>query len=308
MTIITREVNSIPVAQRIEDGYVNLTRMAKAEGKLIADYLRLNTTKAFLGTLASDMGIPISTSGNDLSDIGIPTSTPNSSSDIGIPISALLQIKKGGAYAEQGTWGHPQVAIHCAQWCSPRFAVLVSKWVFDWMAKKEAPEVVKQAAIAPSASETTIDVIATPIAEPLALLARDRMGLLKEAIEIGNQLGGFDDRQKVLLKDQLMNLLIQERLLGGAVPALPASSSEPQASCPRLELPISDRCVALGFNADSKQLLRIGRAAANLYRSKYGDTPKKREQFVHGATRMVNVYTEADIAILDEAIKSVMAA
>ena len=33
----------------------------------------------------------------------------------------------------QGTWVHPQVAINLAQWLSPKFAVLVSKWVFEWM-------------------------------------------------------------------------------------------------------------------------------------------------------------------------------
>jgi hypothetical protein len=281
-SIITREVNSIPVAQRINDGYFNLTKMARAEDRLISTYLRLDSTKAFLEEL---------------------------SIDVQICTSDLVQVKKGGIYAEQGTWGHPQVAIHCAQWCSPKFAVLVSRWVFDWMARREEPKLVEAKAIAPTPQETTIDVVATPVVESFALPTRDRMSLLKEAIDIGNQLGGFDDRQKVLIKDQLMNLLMQERLLGSATPALPPSEHEAhQTTCPRLELPISDRCVALGFNADSKQLLKIGRAAANLYRNKYGDAPRKREQFVHGATRMVNVYTEADIAILDEAIKSVMAA
>lgn len=30
---------------------------------------------------------------------------------------------------------HPQVSIHLAQWCSPKFAVMVSKWVFELMTK-----------------------------------------------------------------------------------------------------------------------------------------------------------------------------
>src|SRR5262245_25963191 len=33
----------------------------------------------------------------------------------------------------QGTCVHPHVAIHLAQWLSPRFAVRVSQWVYDWM-------------------------------------------------------------------------------------------------------------------------------------------------------------------------------
>lgn len=55
------------------------------------------------------------------------------SSDMGIPISELYQSVKGGNPQLQGTWVHPQVAINLAQWASPKFAVLVSKWVFEWM-------------------------------------------------------------------------------------------------------------------------------------------------------------------------------
>lgn len=40
----------------------------------------------------------------------------------------------------QGTWVHPQVAIHLAQWLSADFAVRVSRWVFDWMSGGAAPK------------------------------------------------------------------------------------------------------------------------------------------------------------------------
>lgn len=39
----------------------------------------------------------------------------------------------------QGTWVHPQVAIHLASWLSPDFAVAVTQWVFDWMSGKSRP-------------------------------------------------------------------------------------------------------------------------------------------------------------------------
>lgn len=112
MSIITREVNSVDIGQRAEDGYVNLTKIAQAAGKRLGHYLENNGTQAFLEVL---------------------------SVDIGIPISGLTQVQKGGNPNEQGTWAHPQVAIHFAQWCSPQFAVLVSKWVFDWMTKGTSP-------------------------------------------------------------------------------------------------------------------------------------------------------------------------
>lgn len=103
---LAREVNQIEIDQRINDGYINATALCKASGKLIADYLRLDSTKEFLAELESD---------------------------VGNPISELVQIVKGGNPQLQGTWVHPYVAINLGQWLSPKFAVQVSKWVFEWM-------------------------------------------------------------------------------------------------------------------------------------------------------------------------------
>lgn len=58
-------------------------------------------------------------------------------SDTGIPISQLVISFKGNtASFQQGTWIHPDVAIHLGQWCSPKFAVAVARWVRDWMSGK----------------------------------------------------------------------------------------------------------------------------------------------------------------------------
>lgn len=109
LACIDREVDCEHINQRLVDGYINATALCKASGKNLADYLRLKTTKEFQEELSSDMGIPTST---------------------------LIQLVKGGTPQFQGTWVHPQVAIHLAQWASPKFAVLVSKWVFEWMQGK----------------------------------------------------------------------------------------------------------------------------------------------------------------------------
>jgi len=105
--IVPHEIENEIVEQRIGDGYINATAMCKAAGKKFAHYAELKTTVAFLSEL---------------------------SSDIGIPISKLVQSIRGGK--AQGTWVHPQVAIHLAQWLSPRFAVRVSQWVYDWLSGK----------------------------------------------------------------------------------------------------------------------------------------------------------------------------
>jgi len=110
--IISHNHNETLINQRYKDGYINLTAMAQAEGKLIADYLRLESTKAFLDELSRSMGIPI-----DL----------------------LVIIKTTGPNSGRGTWGHPQIAIHCGQWCSAAFAVLVTRWVMTWMTTGQNP-------------------------------------------------------------------------------------------------------------------------------------------------------------------------
>lgn len=94
------------IEQRSKDGYINATAMCQAAGKNWNDYSRLNGTQAFLPELAADTGIPV---------------------------SELVQSVRGGDPWRQGTWVHPQVAIHLAQWLSPKFAVLVSRWVYEWM-------------------------------------------------------------------------------------------------------------------------------------------------------------------------------
>ena len=97
------------IPQRAIDGYVNATAMCRAVGKLFADYRRLGVTQAFLEELSRSMGIPI-----DL----------------------LVFTNASGLNEHRGTWVHPDVAINLGQWCSPKFAVAVSRWVREWMAGK----------------------------------------------------------------------------------------------------------------------------------------------------------------------------
>lgn len=106
LAFVDRQVDNNHIEQRLLDGYINATALCKACGKNLSDYVRLKSTTDFFNELSSDMGFPI---------------------------SALIQIVRGGDPRFQGTWVHPQVAIHLAQWASPKFAVAVSKWVFEWM-------------------------------------------------------------------------------------------------------------------------------------------------------------------------------
>ncbi|USG61465.1 KilA-N domain-containing protein [Sneathiella marina] len=109
LPLVQYEIEREVIHQRVKDGYVNATAMCKAAGRQFNDYARLKTTPLFIDELSSETGIPV---------------------------SGLVQSIKGGVPTMQGTWVHPQVAIHLAQWLSPKFAVQVTQWIMDWMSGK----------------------------------------------------------------------------------------------------------------------------------------------------------------------------
>jgi hypothetical protein len=112
IAVISRELDGNLIQQREVDGYIHATAMCKACGKQLGHYLENASTKAFLEVL---------------------------SLDIGFPISKLILIRKGRPAHLQGTWVHPKVAIHLAQWLSPQFAVQVTNWVFEWLTTGQNP-------------------------------------------------------------------------------------------------------------------------------------------------------------------------
>jgi hypothetical protein len=93
------------IAQRESDGYVNLTQMCKASGKKVNDFFRLKETKSYIRQLSIDTGIPV---------------------------SEIFSIKKGGD-VQQGTWGHPLLALNLARWISAEFAVWCDSHIFVLM-------------------------------------------------------------------------------------------------------------------------------------------------------------------------------
>lgn len=94
------QYNGSPITFYKDDNVmVNATEMAKPFGKLVGDWLRLKATTELTEALSADMHIPI---------------------------SALIQVVKGGN-SEQGTWLHEDVALEFARWLSPSFAIWCNK-------------------------------------------------------------------------------------------------------------------------------------------------------------------------------------
>lgn len=103
-----KEYNSQKIRIDPVTRYVCLTDMAKATGKLPADWLRLKSSQEYLAALSAVMGIPIR--------------------DNHAGSKSLLSVIQG-IEVEQGTWAHPEVAIEFAAWCSIPFKIQVNSWI-----------------------------------------------------------------------------------------------------------------------------------------------------------------------------------
>src|SRR5215217_1362563 len=95
------------------DGYVNATKLCQSVGKLWQHYNSNAKTKEFLVELSKVEKIPV---------VNLLVGNPTSS----FPPRCLVEL---GSNQHQNTWVHPDVAIHLAQWASPRFGVAVSRLV-----------------------------------------------------------------------------------------------------------------------------------------------------------------------------------
>lgn len=105
--LVAENGDTFPIMIR-QDGMVNVTQLCNAMGKDFYDYHRTKQTQAFIDALRSE---------------------PN------IHGSEILVTKKGGVPKLQGTWCHRLIAIDCARWLHPRFALQVIKWTDEILTK-----------------------------------------------------------------------------------------------------------------------------------------------------------------------------
>jgi len=97
--LTTHNYNGFAISQD-GDKYTSLTDMARACGKFVADYLRLDSTTEYLQELSMSMGLTT---------------------------DQLVRIKRDGKNEERGTWAHPEVAIDFAQWCNVSFRIWANR-------------------------------------------------------------------------------------------------------------------------------------------------------------------------------------
>ena len=109
--IIVRDCHGLAVGQQQTDGYVNITRLAKAYQQ------KTNKRRDTHKWLKSKR---IQESINHLSTV------------TQIRATELVKVFKGGEPHEQGTFIHPRLATRFAMWLSDEFGLMVEDWVEDW--------------------------------------------------------------------------------------------------------------------------------------------------------------------------------
>jgi len=168
------------VIQRRDDGFVNLTQMCQANGKRLTHWLNLKSTQDYIDYIVSVDGI---------------TSTE------------IIEVVQGGT--NQGTWGHPELAIDLAKWISNEFRRWCNAHIFNLMTSgstsldidpveemKLKIELAKQEAIKAQAEQKTIELrhyVATALPKPIG----DRILGVTEVKEI-------EYRDRIIQNDELI--------------------------------------------------------------------------------------------------------
>jgi len=104
-----------------ETAFFNATVAAKAFGKKVNDWLRLDSTKDYIDALIESRKCYVA---------GIPVSEQNQ----------LVRIIQGGSNPTvQGTWLHHQLAIAYARWLNAAFSIWCDEIIYSMLHKKESP-------------------------------------------------------------------------------------------------------------------------------------------------------------------------
>lgn len=233
MSMILRSFDGHEIGQRQTDGYMDATAMCQANGKKWSHYWSNQSTQEFVQALAADAGIPA---------------------------SALVEVRRGGTVNEQGTYVHPKLAIHLAQWCSARFAVLVSGWVLDLLTTGRAT------------------MVPEPVDPVLAMIETARATYLKQ-IEMQKQL---DDANR--------RLADAERKVDRALTEATAAHQTAESNYGWYT--ILAWCNRIGRRVSVVEAGRHGRAISNLMRSRGIEKQYVRDQRFN----KVGLYPESILA------------
>jgi hypothetical protein len=186
------------------------------------------------------------------------------SRNLEIQVTSLYFAKPG-----EGTWIHPRVAVDFARWISPEFAVWMDGWFMESFQQPITP-----ALTAVENAERTV-------------------ALLRDVALFFEEIGGMDDRDRLMFRDLGRNQLL--KLTGGSMPQLTGGTDELTLSDAWLEV--------FGEAMPRGKGPAVGRIVAEMYREQFKEEPPTRTQYVDGAPRKVKSYVRNWLLSALESIK-----
>ena len=104
-----------------------------------------------------------------------------------------------------------------------------------------------------------------------------------------------DQRLVLQMQDHLKNVMLPPTSQGAITNGENSDNLSP--------ITVSQVAQDMAKRLSNGQLIRAGRLLAERYRERHGKDPSKHKQFVDGAVRMVNSYTEQDRDLVEEVIE-----
>lgn len=151
------------VTFRTVDGalMVNATQMAKPFGKLVYDWIRLPSTRAFVSALLETHAVPFARKSRKHKP-----HTYNLLQNSGLSIA-----KRGGLDNGGGTYFHEDIAIEFARWLSPAFAIWCNDRIKELFRQSVAQQTAQEQPQPHSPEMLTIDDVLCRLREATDLVA-----------------------------------------------------------------------------------------------------------------------------------------
>jgi hypothetical protein len=311
-TTTIKMFNNVNIRQRAEDGYLSATDMCKVFGKLWKDYYANKSSKAYIEAVSSRRGIPL---------------------------PQLVEVNNGNiGGTHPGTWVHPRIAVHLAQWLSPIFADEVSDWVLRYLSgditlvkeivtKHDEVNNVKttqinfddeQKRLELDERRANIERIKMEIEERKKRLeieeieARERSAERARKLEIDTVAActPFLVQVEALKQDAHLYTAVKGYIINTMTfnnnRAIPNSATD-AADNILLNKDISQIIVENGWRLPNEGILKkVGKALAKEYRKRYNKNPLSAYKHVNGSIRDVKIYPPADLVWIVPIINSIV--
>ena len=141
-TIVTETFLDHPIQFHEGDAFVNLTTMCKPFTKEPFDFLKQERTQQFMEALEAELN----------SDPGSEFKPENP-----IHAGSLSYFTQQGRNG--GTWAHPDLALECARWLSPKFAIWTNRIIRELLSVKQMPLPIPPAAALPLPPPKAVEVV-----------------------------------------------------------------------------------------------------------------------------------------------------